>query len=109
MHVHLEAEDLRPAVVCDDVQNLELTGLKADGSREAESLIRLQNPLAAVITGGRVLQPLRTLLRVEGGGSQRILLKGNDLDLAAAALSVADKVPSDAVREETDTSVNRAR
>jgi len=106
---HLEAEDLRPAVVCDDVQNLELTGLKADGSRKAESLIRLQDTQAALIAGSRVLQPLRTFLRVEGGGSQRILLKGNDLDLAAAALSVADKVPSDAVRKETDTSVNRAR
>src|SRR5271157_3930956 len=106
---HLEAEDLRPAVVCDDVQNLELTGLKADGSRKAESLIRLQDTQAALIAGSRVLQPLRTFLRVEGGGSQRILLKGNDLDLAAAALSVADKVPSNAVRNDTDTRVNRAR
>ena len=82
---HLEAEDLRPAVVCDDVQNLELTGLKADGSRKAKSLIRLQDTQAALIAGSRVLQPLRTFLRVEGGGSQRYLLKGNDLDLAAAA------------------------
>ena len=68
---HLEAEDLRPAVVCDDVQNLELTGLKADGSHKAESLIRLQDTQAALITGSRVLQPLKTFLRVEGGASQR--------------------------------------
>ena len=76
---HLEAEDLRPAVVCDDVQNLELTGLKADGSPKAESLIRLQDTQAVLISGSRLLQPLRNFLRVEGRGSQRIVLKGNDL------------------------------
>ncbi|MGC8638589.1 MAG: glycoside hydrolase family 28 protein [Isosphaeraceae bacterium] len=106
---HLEAEDLRPAVVGDDVQNLELTGLKADGSPKAESLIRLQNTQAALISGSRVFQPLKTFLRVEGTGSQRIRLKGNDLDLAASALSVADKVPSDAVRVDTDKNVKRGR
>ena len=68
---HLEAEDLRPAVVCDDVQNLDLAGLKADGARKAESLIRLQDTQAALIAGSRVLQPLGTFLRVEGERSQR--------------------------------------
>jgi hypothetical protein len=106
---HLETEDLRPAVVCDDVQNLELAGFRADGSRNAESLIRLQNTQTAFITGARVTRPIGTFLRVEGAGSQRILLKGNDLDLAARSLSIAEKVPPEAVRNDADTGANRPR
>ena len=75
----------------------------------AEDRVVLGFEVKSLIAGSRVLQPLGTFLRVEGGGSQRILLKGNDLDLAAAAVSVADKVPANAVRKDADTSVNRAR
>ena len=44
----LEAEDLRPAIVCDDVQHLTVTGFQADGHPNAESLIRLQDTQAAL-------------------------------------------------------------
>ena len=95
---HLEADDLRPAVVCDDVQDLELAGFRADGSLKAESLVRLQNTQSAFINGSRVVRPIKTFLRVEGAGSQRILLKANDLDLAGETLSAADKVAPGAVK-----------
>jgi hypothetical protein len=94
---HLEAEDLRPAIVCDDVQNLDLRSIDADGHPKAESLIRLQDTQAALITGARVLNPIGTFLRVEGQGSERLHLKGNDLDLAGQAASVSEGVPPDAV------------
>ena len=87
---HLEAEDVRPAIVCDDVQQLTLTGFQADGHPDAESLIRLQNTQAALLTAARVFDPLGTFLRVEGAGRQRIVLRGNDLDLAREAVSVSD-------------------
>ncbi len=100
---HLEAEDLRPAIVSDDVQNLTLTGLQADGYPNAESLIRLQDTQAALLTAVRVLNPLGTFLRVEGERSQRIVLRGNDLDLASKIVSVAEGVPAEAVRQGTET------
>ncbi|MGO8751691.1 MAG: glycoside hydrolase family 28 protein [Thermoguttaceae bacterium] len=98
---HLEAGDLRPAVVCDDVQNLDLASFKADGDPKAESLVRLQDTQAALIAGARVLNPLGTFLRVEGERSNHIVLKGNDLDLAGKAVSVSEKVHPGAISTET--------
>jgi len=103
----LEAADLRPAIVCDDVQDLELTGLKADGHPKAESLLRLQDTQAALVTGARVLNPIGTFLRVEGERSNRIILKGNDLDLAGKTVSMSEKVPPNAVSKEPDTGAHR--
>ena len=59
---HLEAEDLRAAIVCDDVQQLTVTGFQADGHPNAESLIRLQNTQAALLTAVRIRNPLGTFL-----------------------------------------------
>lgn len=93
----LEGEDLRPAIVCDDVQDLELAGLKADGHPKAESLLRFQDTEQALVTGARVLNPLAAFLRVEGGRSHRIVLKANDLTPAGKAVTTCDKVTAGAV------------
>ena len=103
----LEAADLRPALVCDDVQDLDLMGFRADGHPQAESLVRLQDTQATLISGTRVLSPLGTFLRVEGERSQRILLRGNDLSLAGAAVSLGEKASSDAVSTEPEKGANR--
>ena len=75
----LASDDLRPAIVCDDVQNLELDGCRLAGSQEAESLIRLQETRGVFIHGSRPLNQVETFLRVEGVESDEILLDGNDL------------------------------
>lgn len=93
----LEAADLRPAVVCDDVKDLDLINLRADGCADAESLVRLQDTQAALISGARVLGPLKSFLRVEGERSLRILLRGNDLVLASTVVSLGEKAPPEAI------------
>jgi hypothetical protein len=98
---HLEAEDLRPAIVCDDVENLELAGFRGDGYSKAESLIRLQDTQTAWIAGARVTSPIGTFLRVEGDRSRRIVLKANDLELADKVSSVSREVPPDAISKGT--------
>lgn len=103
----LEAEDLRPAIVCDDVQGLELAGFNADGHPKAESLLRFQETEAAWLTGIRVLDPLGTFLRVEGERSRRIILKGNDLALADRAVSASPNVPAGAVSKEPEAGASR--
>jgi len=97
---HLEAEDLRPAIVCDDVQGLDITGFRGDGSPKAESLIRLQETRAALISGARALDPIETFLRVEGKASKRVVLKGNDLDVARHVVSESEGVAAGAVSSE---------
>lgn len=78
---HLEGAERRPAIVCDDVQDLELAAFKAQGSASSESLIRLQNTQGAFITGCRPLNPIGTFLCVEED-SRDIILQGNELRLA---------------------------
>jgi hypothetical protein len=94
---HLDGKDLRPAVVCDDVQDFQIAGLQADGQTAAESLIRLQDTEKAFFTGVRTSNPIGTFLRVEGKQSGHVVLKGNDLDFARQLFSASDEVPPNAI------------
>lgn len=76
----LGQEDLRPAIVADDVDDLELTGFKAEGHRNAESLIRLENCQTVTMAGSRPLNGIGTFLRVEGTKSAGIQLSGTRED-----------------------------
>ncbi len=78
----LGREDLRPAIVGDDVDDLELSGFKAEGSKGAESLIRLENSRTVTITNSRPLNAVGTFLRVEGAASAGIRLSGTGEGLA---------------------------
>ncbi len=89
----LAKEDLRPAVVCDDVQDLELSGFKAQAGASVESLIRLRGVQAAFIHGSRPLSPVGTFVRAEGAGCKDIVLSGNDLGLASQPVERADAAP----------------
>ena len=83
------SDELRPAIDCDDVTNLELAGFRASGNVQAESLIRLQNTRRAFITGSRPLNLISTFVRVEGAGSEQICLRNNVMDLAAKEMELA--------------------
>jgi len=62
----LETEDLRPAIVCDDAQDMELDGFKAEGSKKAESLIRLENSQNVLIRSSRALNETGKFVLEEG-------------------------------------------
>ena len=97
---HLESEDFRPAIVCDDVQDLELAGFKADGNVKAESLIRLQDAQQVFIAESRPLTRVGTFLRVEGPLSREISLSGNELELAQKTVDIAPGLRGAAVLHE---------
>jgi hypothetical protein len=78
VRLELEKPDLRPALICDDVEDLELTGFKAPGNGD-EPLIRLRNTRGAVIQNCRTLGSVESFLRVEGATSADIALLANDL------------------------------
>jgi hypothetical protein len=76
----LAARDLRPAVVCDDVCDLEVAGFKAAGDMEAESLLRLRSTQGAFIHACRPVGEIGTFLQLEGASTKDITLAGNKLD-----------------------------
>ena len=93
----LEAKDLRPAIVCDDVEEFDVAGLKAEGNPRAESLLRMQNAREVYVRGARVLTPIGTFLQVEGDKTRRIVVKGNNLSLVGKVVSRAAGVRAEAV------------
>jgi hypothetical protein len=76
---------------------LEVSGLKAQGNRDAESLIRLRATRSAFIYGSRPLGDIATFLRVEGETCRDITLAANDLRRAQTVVQTADGATTDAV------------
>jgi hypothetical protein len=97
VHFRLQAEDLRPAIVCDDVDDLELSSVKLAGSTNGESVVRLQNTKNVFIHATRTINSTATFLRVEGSMSSDILLSGNKLNRSTKIVEATAEVPKDAV------------
>lgn len=100
----LAGKDLRPALVCDDVEDLEIAGLKAAGDIAAESLLRLRATRGAFIHTSRPLGPIDTFLRVEGATSSGISLAGNKLNQVRKAVVQSDSADRVDLKMQPDTS-----
>jgi hypothetical protein len=94
---HLNIEDLRPAMVCDDVNDLELSSFKAEGNKSAESLIRLENTQDVLISSCRPLNKIETFIRIEGSQSNNIILSGNKTNDVNKIIEMANDGPKETV------------
>ena len=92
-----EAEDHRPALVFDDVEDLSVFDLQAQSTPAAHALIWLRQVRGALIHGCRAREPVATFLRVDGDRSSNVTLRGNDLSKAPTVLEQAGDVGSGAV------------
>jgi hypothetical protein len=86
--------DLRPALVGEDVEDLELASFRAAGT-DSTTLLRLSDARQVYVHGCRPLNAVSLFLRVEGAGSEGILLQSNDLRRADQAFTLAEGVPVD--------------
>jgi hypothetical protein len=93
------APDLRPALVGDDVEDLELSAFRAAGSG-ASTLLRLRDAREVYIHGCRALNEVPLFLQVEGKGSRGILMQANDLRRARNAFALAEGAPPEALKED---------
>jgi hypothetical protein len=75
--LHLDSNDRRPAFICDDGKDIELTGWKIPGTSGAPSIIRLENVEKARISDMEVKGSAAVLVRVEGGISKDIQVEKN--------------------------------
>ena len=73
----LAAADARPALVCEDVDDLELVRIRAETSG-GEPLVRLRGTRGALLQGCRPGQA-ETFVRIEGQNSADLAVAGNDL------------------------------
>jgi polygalacturonase len=99
LDLECEGEDQRPAIVCDDVQELDLFGLRASVLPAADTVVRLKNVRGALIHGCRPHGEINTFVGVEGSQSSDIALINNDLRRAHSPVTSGDEVPPDAAEE----------
>lgn len=75
--LHLDSNDRRPAFICEDGKNIELTGWKIPETSGAPSVIRLENVENARISKMEVKGKADVLVKVEGTNSKGIRLEKN--------------------------------
>jgi parallel beta-helix repeat protein len=78
----LENPDYRYALMCDDVEDLELSDVKAMGNSETDALINLKNTRKVFIHGCRPLNRIKAFAKVYGENSSDIHLAANEFSLA---------------------------
>ena len=93
----LASPDLRPALVCDDAEDVDISHFRAHGNRRAESLIRLRATRGAFIHGSRPSADVATFLRVQGKDCREISLAGNDLGRVGTPVQTAEGAAKNAV------------
>jgi hypothetical protein len=90
--------EARPAIVFDDVQDAAINGLNAQGTKDAESLLRFIESKDVLLSASRLLAPAAIFLQVEGAGSGSIVVDGGDLSKAAKPLAFQNGASSRAVK-----------
>jgi polygalacturonase len=82
--------DERPAIVCDDVDDVILGGLDLSAPVGGAPLIDLRNTRRAFLTGMRSPAGIKVFAQVSGAGSSAISLSGNSLDQGQQAATYTD-------------------
>ena len=92
-----EEEDLRPAIIFDNVQDASVTGLSAQGHPQTE-LLRLINSKDVLFTATKLLTPAKVFLQVEGAASENIIVDGGDASKAGKQLAFENGANKKAVK-----------
>jgi len=80
---HLKHNDVRPVFICEDGNDIEVTGWNIPGTSGAESVIRLENVQGAKVTNNKVKDgDAGSFVRIEGSYSENIqILKNKTADI----------------------------
>lgn len=92
-------KDLRPALVCDDVDDLTIAGCRLMGDPQGQPLIRLKQTRNAIIQDCRPTNAVDTFVGVTGVDSKNILLNGNLLQKAKTTFDLDKTVRKEVLRE----------
>ncbi len=82
------SRDLRPALVFDDVRELELHGFRSDTADGPQPVIWLHQTDGALLTACRVHREIPLFLRVTGANAKHVSVIGNDLRLPKKIVEV---------------------
>jgi hypothetical protein len=92
----VEAE-ARPAVVCDDVSDLEIAGLRSASVSSGQPVVKLAQVQGAWLRGCQAPAGTKTFLQVQGDKTARVALTHSNLSGAGQSVEQGPDVPKDAV------------
>lgn len=92
-----EKADVRPALVFDDVRNLDLNGFSTDTVAGAQPIVWFNDVINALVRGSRTTAAQR-FLRVSGARSKGVKLIGNDFSNSAQAIEYGPAVARSVVQ-----------
>ena len=97
VHLRWDKEDLRPAMVFDDVNDLTIDGFRTDTVAGAAPVVWMNNVADALLRGSRTAAA-RSFLRVSGADSRAIAVVGNELTRVERRVEITN-APQYAVQE----------
>jgi hypothetical protein len=89
--------DHRPAIVCEDVEQLRIEGSRLQGSSQASGVIRLRGVRDAIVSGNQLVSKVPVFLDVRGEDSAGIYMLNNRLQEAGRVYSLERGTPGNAV------------
>jgi polygalacturonase len=92
-----ETSDPRPAIVCDDVTDLTISGFESTNEAVVKPLILLRDTTQAYLHGSRAPENTRLFVQVVGERSERIVIGTNDYGVSERVFSCTDGAKGDAV------------
>jgi Glycosyl hydrolases family 28 len=90
-------DEARPSIVCDDVKNLEMDGIRGASIKGTEPVIKLIQSKQAFIRGCCAPVGTKVFLEVQGSETESIVLTGNNLLAAEQGVQSGADVPGTAV------------
>jgi hypothetical protein len=98
INLSLTGPDLRHALFCDDVENVEIESFQSEFSKGAESSLKFNQVKKASIRNCTPMDETKVFLEVSGKNSERIALWSNDFYGVKKIVEKTQEVPEDAVK-----------
>ncbi len=93
-----DAPDHRPALICDDVENLDITQLNAMGTAGHEALVHMRNVRGVFVHGCMLSAAADCFIALDGAETECIAITGNSLGAAGELVRLGPDVDRDALR-----------
>ena len=93
IRLRTDKEELRPALICDDVCNVNIAGLDAQFSPGAEPMIDLKQVQDAIIRGCQPAAAVDTFLKLEGNKCRNVTVMSNGMSRVKNVATVGPHVP----------------
>jgi polygalacturonase len=100
VEIATDKPDARPAIVCDDVNDVTLDGLQLAAPVDDAPLIDLRDTSRASLTGMHAPVGVKVFAEISGSKSAEIALKGNTLDAGQQAAAYTHGATDDAAKVE---------